>query len=157
MGNQLFRSAQNLTSVTLPDSLTEIGANTFINCTSLQSIHIPASVISVGNYCFHGSGLKEVYYNGTYENWSAIQIGLFNAPFNDATLYTTDSFESNTESPSETEDTIEMIPSAEELESETNDTNSLPDAIDTDSITDATNMPDTEIIDTEEKEFSKTY
>ena len=49
-----------LTSVTIPDSVTEIGKYTFSNCSSLASIKIPDSVTSIGDYAFKGSGLKSV-------------------------------------------------------------------------------------------------
>ena len=52
--NCAFCSCTNLTSVTIPNSVTNIGTQAFFNCTSLTSVTIPNSVISLGSYVFHG-------------------------------------------------------------------------------------------------------
>lgn len=44
----------NLESVTLPSSLTYIGAYAFNNCTQLKSIQIPEGVTHIGTYAFKG-------------------------------------------------------------------------------------------------------
>ena len=43
-----FQSCSNLTSVTIPDSVTTIGGGAFSSCSSLTSITIPDSVTSIG-------------------------------------------------------------------------------------------------------------
>ena len=53
-----FRGCSNLTSVTIPNSVTVIGDRAFQNCSGLTSIIIPNLVTSIGNYAFYGcSGL----------------------------------------------------------------------------------------------------
>lgn len=44
----------NLTNVVLPEGLTQIGASAFRNCTSLESITLPASLESLPNYLVSG-------------------------------------------------------------------------------------------------------
>ena len=51
----------NITSVTIPDSVTRIGREAFSGCTSLTSVTIPERVTSIGIYAFYGcSGLTSV-------------------------------------------------------------------------------------------------
>ena len=47
-----FRNCNSLTSVTLPESITSIGANAFYSCASLTSIELPKGVKSIGEYAF---------------------------------------------------------------------------------------------------------
>lgn len=49
-----FRANTNITSVSLPTSLTSISDNCFENCTSLQSVNIPSGVTDIPNYAFYG-------------------------------------------------------------------------------------------------------
>ncbi|MCD7729186.1 MAG: leucine-rich repeat protein, partial [Clostridia bacterium] len=44
----------NVTSITIPDSVTSIGSSVFYGCTSLTSITIPDSVTSIGSWAFYG-------------------------------------------------------------------------------------------------------
>ncbi|MBP1630158.1 MAG: leucine-rich repeat protein [Bacteroidetes bacterium] len=47
-----FFNCSGLTSISIPNSVTYIGANAFENCTGLTSITIPNSVTSIGNSAF---------------------------------------------------------------------------------------------------------
>ena len=60
IGDYSFRE-NNITSITIPNSVTSIGESTFRNCTSLISIEIPNSVTSIGASAFSGcTGLASV-------------------------------------------------------------------------------------------------
>lgn len=64
-----FYNCSNLTSITLPSSLTSIGDKAFYNCSSLTSITIPDSVTSIGQNAFYGStNLASVTFEDT-ANW----------------------------------------------------------------------------------------
>lgn len=54
IGASAFDSQGYITSVVIPDTVTDIGIGAFINCTSLSSVTIPASVTSVGDFAFSG-------------------------------------------------------------------------------------------------------
>jgi len=47
IGNQAFMSCTNLSSVTIPNGVTSIGQSAFEDCKSLTSVNIPNSVASI--------------------------------------------------------------------------------------------------------------
>lgn len=70
IGLSAFYNCTDLTSVTIPDSVTSIDSYAFCDCTSLTSVTIGNGVTSVGNNAFQScSSLKDIYYNGTYEQF----------------------------------------------------------------------------------------
>ena len=52
IGDWAFSHCSSLTSITIPDSVTSIGGGVFHNCSSLTSITIPDSVTSIGDVAF---------------------------------------------------------------------------------------------------------
>ena len=54
IGDSAFNGCESLTTIRLPNSLTEIPAFVFSNCKSLTSINIPDSVTSIGDGAFSG-------------------------------------------------------------------------------------------------------
>ena len=48
-----FENCDNLTSVTIPNSVTSIGDNAFSSCSGLTSVTIPNSVTSIGDRAFY--------------------------------------------------------------------------------------------------------
>ena len=56
-----FTKCPNMTSVSIPKSVTTIGNNTFNNCTNLTSVTIPKSVTTIGGNAFENcSGLTSI-------------------------------------------------------------------------------------------------
>src|SRR5258706_451654 len=53
IGNQAFYYCTNLTTVTIPNSVTNIGVSAFESCISLTNVTIPASVTSIGGQAFN--------------------------------------------------------------------------------------------------------
>ena len=54
IGSSAFRDCSSLTSVTIPNSVTSIGDFAFNGCSSLTSVTIPNSVTSIGGCAFEG-------------------------------------------------------------------------------------------------------
>lgn len=52
IGDEAFYLRENLTSITIPDSVTKIGERAFSDCTSLTSITLPNSITVIGNWAF---------------------------------------------------------------------------------------------------------
>ena len=50
--NEVFKDCDKLQSVTIPDTVTEIGESAFENCRSLEKINIPESLTKLGNRAF---------------------------------------------------------------------------------------------------------
>ena len=75
-------------AVKLPDDTTVIGDEAFLNCTTVTSIEIPVNVTRIGTRAFYGcNGLKDVFYDGTAEDWDDIAIETGNGPLTRATVH----------------------------------------------------------------------
>ena len=62
IGYSAFSGCSGLKSVTIPSSVTSIGYRAFSGCSGLKSVTIPSSVTNIGSSAFYGcSGLESVY------------------------------------------------------------------------------------------------
>lgn len=82
--NKTFYECLELSSIVIPDGVTSIGDHVF-DLTSLEKITIPKSVIEIGDD--DASFTLVVYYKGTQEEWSKINIDDGNNRFLNATVY----------------------------------------------------------------------
>ncbi len=65
----------DITSVTIPDSVTSIGTSAFENCASLQTVSMPASVTKIGANAFKNcTALTAIDFYGTQAEWNAINF-----------------------------------------------------------------------------------
>ena len=71
----MFDGCFNLTSISIPNSVTCIENRAFYDCERLKSITIPNSLKSIGVNAFtYCRGLEEVNYKGTETEWQKISI-----------------------------------------------------------------------------------
>ena len=87
IGDYAFSDCTELTSVTIPDSVTDIRWRAFYNCVSLKSVTIPKSVTYIDNYAFGYyydsdsfetkkiDGFKINYVKNTYAHMYALKNG----------------------------------------------------------------------------------
>lgn len=52
LGNNCFQHCKNLIYVKLPDNITSLGDYVFTSCSKLSSIKLPDTLTSLGEYCF---------------------------------------------------------------------------------------------------------
>ena len=87
-----FRNDTELESVTIPDSVVDIGISAFQGCTALTSVTIPNSVTNIGGAAFSNcSSLREVHISDI-SAWCGITFGnsYANPLFNAKNLYLDD-------------------------------------------------------------------
>ena len=105
IGNTAFQNCSNLTKVNIKSSRVDLGDSMFFNCSALTTVEMPGA-ITIPNNAFRGCSnlttltlgknltdiicnnsygfyyckkLKDVYYNGTPEEWANINFGDLNA------------------------------------------------------------------------------
>ena len=88
IGYRAFAYCSSLISVTIGDNVSIIMGDAFNACTSLNYVIIPKSVTMIGYYALSGcTSLADVYYRGSKEEWSAIDIYSDNESLENATIH----------------------------------------------------------------------
>jgi len=76
IGYMAFYNCSNITSVTIGDSVNTIGDEAFYNCSNITSVTIGDSVNTIGDWVFYLCWkLKSITFEGTVEQWNAIEKG----------------------------------------------------------------------------------
>ena len=71
---EVFKRLNSLTTVRLGRGITELPNDMFIGCDNLQTVYITDSVTKLGGNIFEScEKLSDVYYDGTLEQWNAIE------------------------------------------------------------------------------------
>lgn len=74
-------------TVTLPDTITEIGTGAFYQ-NDLSKIYMPVSLLSIGENAFYDcANLTDIYYSGTEEQWSSVSIANGNETLENAVIH----------------------------------------------------------------------
>ena len=84
-----FKHAESLKSACLPENdIDTIQARTFSDCTALEKLYIPSNIKNIDVYAFYNCpALSDIYYNGTEDEWNAIQIDSTNSDLWLATVH----------------------------------------------------------------------
>lgn len=83
----VFYDCGKMTSISIPSGVTSIGEHAFRNCKGLKQVYIPASVTEIGETAFYNSGVEDVYYGGSEEQWNKIEISDYNDALTSATIH----------------------------------------------------------------------
>lgn len=84
-----FVGCTNIVSAVLEPGVTDIGWGAFGGCQSMRTLEIPVSLNSIQGYALNNcTGLTDIYYAGTREEWAAIQISEYgNDILNSVTIH----------------------------------------------------------------------
>lgn len=70
-----FFNCTSLTSIVLPNGIAKIENSMFYGCKNLESITIPTDVVLIEGWAFmECPSLKDIYYCGTEEQWSRVEV-----------------------------------------------------------------------------------
>ena len=73
IGDSAFKDNKTVTDIILGSDICSVGAGAFAGCTSLERITIPKGVRCIREGTFAGcTALTDVYYEGTLDEWKAI-------------------------------------------------------------------------------------
>ena len=88
IGNHTFASCTSLEYIKIPKNITVIDREALAYCSALSWISIPKSVTYIGVWAFtYCSALREVYYEGTEQEWYKIVIDANNSSLNTSKFY----------------------------------------------------------------------
>jgi len=110
ISDDAFINCAGLTSVTIPDSVTEIGALAFYACADLTQVVMGKGVSSIDRRAFHEcTGLKNVYYCATEEDWNDIKIHYDNKPLLEANIHFAVANDLNDDGLFDTDDAVYLL------------------------------------------------
>ena len=82
-----FANCEALRDVSLGSNVWSIGRLAFYRSSSLAEIRIPASVTRIVEMAFYLSGVTDVYYPLSENDWANVTVGANNAPLMNATFH----------------------------------------------------------------------
>lgn len=82
-----FWECERLTEAVLPEGTAEIRRAAFQSCVSLESVTLPRSLVTLSPGAFSMSGLREVHYAGSPQDWTALSPGVDAVPVTAEIIY----------------------------------------------------------------------
>lgn len=88
IGNWAFGYCTNMARLTVGQGVTELAENMMYRCYQMHTIVIKGKLTAIRDSAFDRcSGLLDIYFAGTQEEWSQIQIGINNERMDNATIH----------------------------------------------------------------------
>lgn len=87
IGMGAFNRCEALTEITIPQGVTILRSSVFSLCTALKTVHLPASITSIERGAFTSAPLKDVYYDGTQEDWTTLTQGIYSSELSGAAVH----------------------------------------------------------------------
>lgn len=88
VGYHTFSYCRGLESVVFEEGVTELYDYAVVGCNSLKSVTLPSTIEKIGLRAFaEDVQLEDVYFNGTQEEWEAIEFAEGNDPLLNATIH----------------------------------------------------------------------
>ena len=85
IGDYQFYGFSKIAELILPEGVSSIGNEAFAYCGNLSALVIPKSVTNIGQDVILGSkSVTEIYYGGSAEDWSSINVNAENTELNEA-------------------------------------------------------------------------
>ena len=85
--NNLYIDGTLMTTLVVPDSVSEIKNYAFYQYEGLKEIVLPKNLTSVGDYAFYRCDIDCVYFSGSEEDWTKIVFGSNTSNLTSATRY----------------------------------------------------------------------
>ena len=87
INNYDFASCESLSKVVISSGVETISIDAFDGCTSLSTLYLPKSVTKIDNFAFRDAPIKDIYYEGSEEDFAAITIGSNNESLQSANVH----------------------------------------------------------------------
>ena len=83
--------ASKIKTVTVNSGITSIGKKSFCYYNNMTSVTLPVSITSIGDSAFYGCTLSSAYYPGTAEDWAKVFVGELNENLTNNIVFESDS------------------------------------------------------------------
>ncbi|MBO5608968.1 MAG: leucine-rich repeat domain-containing protein [Eubacterium sp.] len=87
INNYDFASCESLSKVVISSGVETISIDVFDGCTSLSTLYLPKSVTKIDDFAFRDAPIKDIYYEGSEEDFAAITIGSNNESLQSANVH----------------------------------------------------------------------